>query len=119
MHTFTIALIFGVLAAGTFAAPAPEPTANNLFDRGVEGIPQYEPAENYEDGELYREKKSYGAHAAPAYAPPAHAYAAPAYAPSKLTYSAPAPSIPCSKSIIVSCAPSVQIAPCSGPPASY
>lgn len=58
---------------------------------------------------------------APAYAAPAPAYAAPAPAyavPASLSYSVSAPSIPCSKAIIVGCSPSVQPAPCSAP-ASY
>lgn len=60
---------------------------------------------------------AYAPPAAPAYAPPA--YSAPAYPAPALTYSAPAPAIPCSRAIVVGCAPTVQAAPCSAPPASY
>lgn len=120
MNTITVFFSLVVLIIGTLAVPTPEAAPEPLgFERNPNNL-QIDPAVAFDGIDLLRQKKSYAAPAAPAYsAPAAPAYAppAPAYAPSKLSYSAPAPSIPCSKAIIVSCAPSVQPAPCSAPAA--
>lgn len=113
MKTFAVVLICAILAVGTLAGPTPEAAAEPASKASEKnpGHLQYDPAHGFDNSELLRQRKW----SAPAYAAPA----APAYAPSSLSYSAPAPSIPCSKAIIVSCAPSVQPAPCSAPPAAY